>query len=233
MQSLSGRSTAPPPTGWFGKADSGSVAFTKTGSGSLSLKAGTAIETNGRLFRFKSDTAVTMPTLSAGTDYAIYVCSDGSLRADANFSAPSGYTTANSRQIGGFHYGLIAPGTAIDGASGFSSFTSLTRSGTTTNGSAAITGLAQTSDLFVGLVVTGTGTASTSQVPVSILSVDSSSQVTVSANGTASGAATLTFANKGAVWSQAMVDAIAGINAYSLWDLKWRPACRDVCCRRS
>jgi hypothetical protein len=48
-----------------------------------------------------------MPTLTAGTDYAIYGCTDGTLRADANFSAPSGYTTANSRKIGGFHY---APG---------------------------------------------------------------------------------------------------------------------------
>jgi hypothetical protein len=48
-----------------------------------------------------------MPALTAGTDYAIYACADGTLRADASFSAPSGYTTANSRKIGGFHY---APG---------------------------------------------------------------------------------------------------------------------------
>jgi hypothetical protein len=48
-----------------------------------------------------------MPTLTAGTDYAIYGCTDGTIRADANFSAPASYTTANSRKIGGFHY---APG---------------------------------------------------------------------------------------------------------------------------
>ena len=56
-----------------------------------------------------------MPSLAAGTDYAIYQCSDGSIRADASFTAPTGYTTANSRQIGGFHY---APGGNASGQAG-------------------------------------------------------------------------------------------------------------------
>jgi hypothetical protein len=93
--------------GYFAKADRASTAFTKTGAGSISLKAGTAIELAGLIYSFAADTAVQMPALTAGTDYAVYLCDDGTLRADANFSTPPGFTTATSRQIGGFHY---APG---------------------------------------------------------------------------------------------------------------------------
>lgn len=84
------------------------VAFTKTSASSLSIKAGTTVYVkNYGVKTFKTDTAVVMPTLTAGTDYAIYVCDDGTVRADANFTAPTGYTVNNSRKIGGFHY---APG---------------------------------------------------------------------------------------------------------------------------
>ena len=93
-----------------------------------------------------------MPALTAGTDYAIYVCTDGTIRADASFTAPTGYTTGNSDMIGGFHYGLVAPATTLAG------------------GSFATTG-------------------------------------------------------NGMIWVQSNVDDIAGINKYSLWDLKFRPAC--------
>ncbi|MGL4678314.1 MAG: SUMF1/EgtB/PvdO family nonheme iron enzyme, partial [Plesiomonas shigelloides] len=34
-------------------------------------------------------------------------CADGSIRADANATAPTGYDTSNSRKIGGYHYGRI------------------------------------------------------------------------------------------------------------------------------
>ena len=93
--------------GVFFKADPNTVAFTRTGNGTVSVKAGTVVDVKGTPVAFASATAVTMPTLSSGTDYAIYACADGTIRADASFTAPSGYTTANSRQIGGFHY---APG---------------------------------------------------------------------------------------------------------------------------
>lgn len=92
---------------FFFKADSSSPAFVATGTGSMNIKAGTMIWVAGALISLAADTAVTMPTLAAGTDYAIYACSDGSIRADASFTAPSGYSSANSRLIGGFHY---APG---------------------------------------------------------------------------------------------------------------------------
>jgi len=93
--------------GAFYKVDSTTPVFTKTGAGTATIKAGTIVTVAGLLQTFATDTNITMPTLTAGTDYAIYVCTDGTCRADSSFSAPSGYTTANSRKIGGFHY---APG---------------------------------------------------------------------------------------------------------------------------
>lgn len=103
---LSGISLVSAP-GTFSKADPNSVGFTKTGAGTVSIKAGTKIDLAGVLYSFTTDTAVQMPALAAGTDYAIYIVNDGTVRADANFSAPLGFTTATSRKIGGFHY---APG---------------------------------------------------------------------------------------------------------------------------
>lgn len=93
--------------GAFVKAAATEVAFVKTGSNTLSIKAGTSISVAGRMRIFAAQTAVIVPALTSGTDYAIYVCADGTLRADASFTAPSGYTVENSRKIGGFHY---APG---------------------------------------------------------------------------------------------------------------------------
>lgn len=63
------------------------------------------------------------------------------------------------------------------------------RSGTLTNGSAVVTGLPKTSDLTVGMVVAGTGVAAGSKIQ----SIDSASQVTLTANATASGTNALAF----------------------------------------
>jgi len=91
----------------FVKANPRAVSFTKTGPGAAQTSQALVVEVAGLVIKYASGTAITMPALTAGTDYAIYACADGSLRADASFSAPTGYTTANSRQLGGFHY---APG---------------------------------------------------------------------------------------------------------------------------
>jgi hypothetical protein len=90
------------------KVDSESPAFTKTGHSTISVKAGTALLVNGTPISFAADTPVIMPTLVPGTDYAIYFCDDGTVRASDNWSAPAGYTTANSTKAGGFHFGLIS-----------------------------------------------------------------------------------------------------------------------------
>ncbi len=92
------------PAGYFSKTDCTSVVFTKTAAGTISVKAGTIVDVWGTTVTFAAATAVTMPTLVTGTDYAVYACTDGTARADASFTAPTGYTTANSCKIGGFHY---------------------------------------------------------------------------------------------------------------------------------
>ena len=132
------------------KVDSTTPVFIKTAASTISIKAGT----NAFGQYFATQTAVVMPTLTMGTDYAIYVCNDGTVRADSSFTNPTGYTTLNSWLIGGFHYGLVAAGTTVAG------------------GSFATTG-------------------------------------------------------NGMIWTQADVDKIAGINTYSIWDLKFRPRQAD------
>ena len=89
----------------FAKADPEQVCFVRTGLGAASLNQDIRVSVGSLLRKFTSGSVVVMPALTAGTDYAVYVCADGSVLADANFSAPTGYTAANSRKIGGFYYG--------------------------------------------------------------------------------------------------------------------------------
>lgn len=91
--------------GLFYKPDSSTVAFVKTAGGAVSIKAGIKVDVAGSLVEFSGATAISMPTLTAGTDYAIWVKSDGTILADASFTAAPG--VGNWRKIGGFHY---APG---------------------------------------------------------------------------------------------------------------------------
>ena len=88
----------------FRKLDRYSPAFKKTGDGTISIKAGTVVEVYGKLYQFAADMAVTMPALTAGTDYAIWIKPDGTLVATMDFTSPP---VANSRMLGCFHY---APG---------------------------------------------------------------------------------------------------------------------------
>jgi hypothetical protein len=90
----------------FTKADPDSVAFTKTGSGTAEIKAGTTVgfEDNTSV-TFAAATAITMPTLAVGTDYAIWAKNDGTIQATTNFTAAP--SAGVWRKIGGFHY---APG---------------------------------------------------------------------------------------------------------------------------
>lgn len=94
-----------PAYGLFVKADPATVAFTKTDAGSVSIKAGTKVNVAGTLVQFAADTAITMPTLTAGTDYAIWLKDDATIQASSNHTSPP--SAGNWRKIGGFHY---APG---------------------------------------------------------------------------------------------------------------------------
>ncbi|NDG19839.1 MAG: hypothetical protein EB117_16465, partial [Betaproteobacteria bacterium] len=99
--------------GLFYKADPSTVAFTKTGADTAQIKAGTRIEVGGTTVTFSIATSITMPTLTAGTNYAIWVKDDATIQATSNYSsAPS---AGNWRRIGGFHYAPGGNATATSG----------------------------------------------------------------------------------------------------------------------
>ena len=90
-------------------------AFAKTGAQALGVQNDIAVAVHGVALYFAANTPIVMPALVAGTDYAIYACTDGTLRADSDWSAPAGYDGTDSLKVGGFHYGLVAPGTTVAG----------------------------------------------------------------------------------------------------------------------
>ena len=92
------------PNAYFAKSDPTKVAWTKTGNGTAKLNQLLHVEVNGLILIIAADTAITMPSLTAGTDYAIWCKTDGALEASSNHVTPP---SANARRIGGFHY---APG---------------------------------------------------------------------------------------------------------------------------
>lgn len=98
--------------GLFTKANPSIVAFTKTGNGTATTSSILYIEVNGAIKTIASGTSITMPTLAAGTDYAIWAKTDGTLEATSNHTSPP---TANARKIGGFHYAAGGNATAQSG----------------------------------------------------------------------------------------------------------------------
>lgn len=102
------------------KADPKSPCLLKTGASTLSVKAGTVVVVGINVITFAVNTAVTMPSLVAGSDYSVWAKPDGTAQAVVDtFNAPATAPVAGSRKIGGFHYGLVAPGTTVAGG-GFS-----------------------------------------------------------------------------------------------------------------
>lgn len=91
--------------GLFCKSDPSAVAFTKTGAGTAQIKAGIKIDVAGTLVEYTSATSISMPSLTAGTDYVIWVKGDATIQATAKFVSAPG--AGNWRKVGGFHY---APG---------------------------------------------------------------------------------------------------------------------------
>ena len=91
--------------GLFKKADSTTVAFTKTGAFAVSTSQAITMEVNGVVQNIAAATVITMPASPVpGTDYAVWAKPGGTLEATSNHTSPP---VANSRKIGGFHY---APG---------------------------------------------------------------------------------------------------------------------------
>ena len=107
------------PTGSdFTKPFQGAPLFTKASVSTITIPIGTSVKAGANIITV-SGTAYTLSLNSvgvgaldtgakaAGTDYYVYALEAGGVILSANATNPTGYTTANSRKIGGFHYGVI------------------------------------------------------------------------------------------------------------------------------
>lgn len=100
------------------KADPTTPCLIKTGAQTLAVKAGTTVYLSTGAVTFASQTAVTMPSLTAGEDYCVWVLPDGTAQATADpITSPASPPVSGALKIGGFHYGLVAPGTTVSGGS--------------------------------------------------------------------------------------------------------------------
>lgn len=83
-------------------------AFVKTGAEGISLRAGTSVKLEDKVFNYHSEEVVTLNGLAMGEDYAVFVLPNGTLQAVHDpFEAPASPPTLGAIQIGGFHYGLV------------------------------------------------------------------------------------------------------------------------------
>ena len=98
--------------GLFRKTDPTIVAWTKTGNGTATTSSILYIEVNGSIKTIASGTSISMPTLTVGTDYAIWAKTNGTLEATSNHTSPP---TANARKVGGFHYAAGGNATGTSG----------------------------------------------------------------------------------------------------------------------
>jgi Phage Tail Collar Domain len=118
---------------------------------------------------------VVTPSLASGAP--IGLDAPGTIKAVAGFTLPSGYLWANGQSVSRAAYaGLFAA-------------LCVSQSGARTNGSNVVTGLASTANLGVGGPIGGTGIPSNTTVT----SIDSGSQIHISANATSTGTNTLDY----------------------------------------
>jgi len=87
------------------KTTAASPAWAKSGAALITAQA-LAYTLAGAAHELPPGTAITLPALASGNDYAIYATVDGRLVADLNWSAPSGEPAGTTRKIGGFHVAL-------------------------------------------------------------------------------------------------------------------------------
>lgn len=94
------------------KSNYGTPCLIKTGASALAIAAGTKVNVSGSLVSFTTQITVTMPALTAGEDYSVWVLPNGTARAVADpFSTPAPAPSPGAVKIGGFHYSLVPPGT--------------------------------------------------------------------------------------------------------------------------
>ena len=111
------------------KVDPSLPCLIKTSATTLAIKAGTHVKIGNAYVSLTVQTAVVMPAVrTPGEDYAVFAHPDGTASALADpFFAPAAAPVPGALKIGGFHYGLTAPGTTP--ASGGFATTGFTNSG--------------------------------------------------------------------------------------------------------
>lgn len=87
------------------KTNTSAPAWVKSGSALITSQAIT-YSIAGVAHDIAASVAITLPALTAGSDYAIYATTDGRLLADLNWSAPAGEPAGTTRKLGGFHVAL-------------------------------------------------------------------------------------------------------------------------------
>lgn len=115
---------------------------------------------------------------SSGAKWLEYgILRTGDLKVKTTPSVPEGFLLADGAAVSRTTYADLLAASSI------------VRTGATTSGSAVVTALSSAADLFPGMPVEGTGI----QAGTTVLTVDSATQVTLSANATATGSPSLRF----------------------------------------
>jgi hypothetical protein len=198
----------------FKKGDSTVPAFIADGEQSLITQTSLMVYINyNTVVNFPISTSISMPSpMLGGNDYGIYATFDNNLIATScsysGYTTPAGYTSTNSKLIGGFYFSH----------SGSSTITTTNR-GRTTN-IASVTASAGhglvTGDIVDVTLMTDT-TYNSIDIPITVVdNVVSYANVGSNEGNTADTA--------GRLWK---VNDVGVINQYSLWDLKFRPNCSD------
>jgi microcystin-dependent protein len=118
---------------------------------------------------------VVVPSLASGAPVALDPA--GTVKAIASFNLPAGYLWANGQTVSRSTYANLFAAICVS------------QNGARTNGSNIITGLSSTANLGVGGPIDGTGIPSSTTVT----SIDSGTQIHISANATSTGTNTLDY----------------------------------------
>ena len=148
--------------------------FNTAGANTLTL-AGTDIVSSGGILE--------TTTVGANTT----TITGGNLTC-GNITNPGGITGATAGDLFFHQYNASASG-SLTVASVIANYVPATRTGTVTTSAKTVTGLSSTTDLVVGMTVTGAGIAASS----TIASVESATQITLNNTPTLAGSPTLTF----------------------------------------
>ncbi len=157
---------------------------TASGTPSLDFLGTTVLPFGTMAIVSASESSTTVTITTGGLPSSLVVGSLVSIGGVTGGSNTAGYNgTFTVTGVSGDSFTYAAPAGLTSPASG------TILSGTTTNGTSTVTGFSSTSGLSVGMYVEGTGIPPNTDIE----SINSSSQITLTNNATASGASSLTF----------------------------------------